>query len=127
MKRLDLKDLRGERENRRELTRPRQDGVHDRKRLPYWGQTCRQERCSTRDKCDHPIFCYQVSKKHIQCHVGDKPGSDKVSDCKDSTEKDANTTNDNISDAEEGVASSDNGSGRDNDGLATLVLSSREI
>lgn len=56
-----------------------------------------------------------------------KPGSDKVSNRKDGTEKNANTANDNVGDAEEGVASSHNGSGRDDNGLGTLVLSSREI
>jgi hypothetical protein len=127
MQRLDLKDVREERENRRELTRLRQDGVRDRKRRPYWDQTWHQGRCSTRDKYGHPIFYCQVSKKNTQGHTKDKPGSDKMSDCKDSTEKDANTTDDDVGDAEEGIASSDNGSGRDDDGLGTLVLSSREI
>jgi hypothetical protein len=81
-----------------------------------------------RDKCGHPVFYCQVSKKRTHWNIkGDKPGSDKVSDCEDGTEKNANTADDNVSNAEERVASSNNGSGRDNDGLGTLVLSSREI
>lgn len=49
-----------------------------------------------------------------------------MSDCKDGAENNADTTDNHVSDAKEGVASSNNGSSRDDDGLGALVLASGE-
>jgi hypothetical protein len=49
-----------------------------------------------------------------------------MSDCKDGAENNTDTTDNHVSNAKEGVASSDNGSSRDDDGLGALVLASGE-
>jgi hypothetical protein len=47
--------------------------------------------------------------------------------CKDSTEQDANTANDHIRNSKEGVATSHDGLGGDDDGLGTFILAGGEV
>lgn len=58
---------------------------------------------------------------------GNIPRLDEVGSCEDTTEDDAKAANNEIYDAEEGVASAHNGTGGDENGLLALVVVDREV
>lgn len=55
------------------------------------------------------------------------PGTDEMSDGKDGAEKNADTADDDVCDTEEGVTTSHDGTGADDDRLGALVLVRREM
>jgi hypothetical protein len=61
------------------------------------------------------------------CMVAQFPWLDQMRGCKEDAEDDADPSDDDVGDAEEGVLAADHGSGGDDDGFCATVLSYIEV